>query len=221
MRYTVVETDFGDEETKNFGKRDEFVSLTSLYEIKTLATISGDFENTENEDPVSECAPPPVFAESNEKWLAIAVEDDVSIFAISFDLQHLFTQPFRAGSCICGIGWLGDSHILAVVTTSMDVLFLSAESQTVITALNFPSTTPCKRAFVSSDVLDDICCLSVARQDGEIITLRIPEWSVLTGPSKESVLASCKESLQGAQITRAVSKWSINYLVCTGNLLIQ
>ncbi|KAK5968139.1 hypothetical protein GCK32_003275 [Trichostrongylus colubriformis] len=221
MRYTVVETDFGDEETKNFGKRDEFVSLTSLYEIKTLATISGDFENTENEDPVSECAPPPVFAESNEKWLAIAVEDDVSIFTISFDLQHLFTQPFRAGSCICGIGWLGDSHILAVVTSSMDVLFLSAESQTVITALNFPSTTPCKRGFVSSDVLDDICCLSVARQDGEIITLRIPEWSVLTGPSKESVLASCKESLQGAQITRAVSKWSINYLVCTGNLLIQ
>ncbi|VDO10852.1 unnamed protein product [Haemonchus placei] len=98
MRYSVVETDFGDEETKNFGKRDEFVSLTSLYEIKTLATISGgtsDFDNTENEDPASECVAPSVFSDSNEKWLAIAVGDDVSVFAVSFDLQHIFTQPFK------------------------------------------------------------------------------------------------------------------------------
>lgn len=42
MRYSIVETDFGDDETKNFGKRNEFASLTSLYEIKTLATVSGE-----------------------------------------------------------------------------------------------------------------------------------------------------------------------------------
>ncbi|VDP62416.1 unnamed protein product [Heligmosomoides polygyrus] len=96
MRFSVVETDFGDEETKNFGKRDEFVSLTSLYEIKTLATVSGDFDNTENEDPTDEGVPPMVLCESNEKWLAVAVGDDISVFAISFDLEHLFTQPLKS-----------------------------------------------------------------------------------------------------------------------------
>lgn len=37
-----------------------------------------------------------VLCESNEKWLAVAVGDDISVFAISFDLEHLFTQPLKS-----------------------------------------------------------------------------------------------------------------------------
>ncbi|KAK6049272.1 hypothetical protein COOONC_13224, partial [Cooperia oncophora] len=221
MRYSVVETDFGDEETKNFGKRDEFVSLSSLYEIKTLAAISGDFDNTENEDPTSDFAAPTVFTESNEKWLAVAVGDDVSIFSISFDLQHLFTQPFKAGYNICGIGWLGDSHILAVVSSSMDVVLLSAELRTVLTTLNMSSSTPCKRAFLSSDVVNDMCCLAVAQEDGQILTFQIPDWNVLAGPPRDNLLACCRESLANAKITESVSKWALSNIVYTGSLLVQ
>ncbi|XGW10553.1 hypothetical protein V3C99_012225 [Haemonchus contortus] len=218
MRYSVVETDFGDEETKNFGKRDEFVSLTSLYEIKTLATVSGDFDNTENEDPASECVAPSVFTDSNEKWLAIAVGDDVSVFAVSFDLQHIFTQPFKADSNICGVQWLGDSHILAVVSSSMDLFFLSAELQNVLAALTLPSQAPCKRAFLSTDVIGDVCCLSIAREDGEIITLQIPEWTLLNGSLRDSPHA--QELLQNAEIVQSASKCPLSDVICTGDLLV-
>lgn len=221
MRFSVVETDFGDEETKNFGKRDEFVSLTSLYEIKTLATVSGDFDNTENEDPTDEGVPPMVLCESNEKWLAVAVGDDISVFAISFDLEHLFTQPLKSGSNICGIGWLEDSHILAIVSASMEVTFLSAEFKAVLTTISLPSTSPCKRAYLSSDVINDVCCLAVAREDGETLILRIPNWSLLAAPTKETLSECCQESLGSTQSSRIVSNLALSSVTCSGNLIIQ
>ncbi len=38
-RWTEIETDFGEDETVNFGKRTEFASSDSLYHLQTLATI--------------------------------------------------------------------------------------------------------------------------------------------------------------------------------------
>lgn len=40
-KFTCVEVDYGEEETKNFGQRIEFSSPTSLYEVHTTATITG------------------------------------------------------------------------------------------------------------------------------------------------------------------------------------
>ncbi|VDL81706.1 unnamed protein product [Nippostrongylus brasiliensis] len=221
MRFSVVETDFGDEETKNFGKRDEFVSLTSLYEIKTLATISGDFDNTENHDPIDEDVPPLVLSESNKQWLAIAAGDDISIFAISFDLEHLFTQPFKHGSNICGIGWLGDSHILAAVSSSMEVTFLSADLKAILMTIQLPSTSSCQRAFLSSDIVLDVCYLAVAREDGEVFTLSVPNWSLLSSATKETIAESCRETFGIFETTQAVSKLPLSNIICAGGVILQ
>ncbi|WKY03407.1 hypothetical protein Q1695_004836 [Nippostrongylus brasiliensis] len=221
MRFSVVETDFGDEETKNFGKRDEFVSLTSLYEIKTLATISGDFDNTENHDPIDEDVPPLVLSESNKQWLAIAAGDDISIFAISFDLEHLFTQPFKHGSNICGIGWLGDSHILAAVSSSMEVTFLSADLKAILMTIQLPSTSSCQRAFLSSDIVLDVCYLAVAREDGEVFTLSIPNWSLLSSATKETIAESCRQTFGIFETTQAVSKLPLSNIICVSGVILQ
>ncbi|EPB71339.1 hypothetical protein ANCCEY_09557 [Ancylostoma ceylanicum] len=216
MRYSIVETDFGDDETKNFGKRNEFASLTSLYEIKTLATVSGDFDNTENEEPGLDITPPTVISESNEKWLAIAVGDDVSIFSSNFDLEHLFTQPFKNGTNIRGIGWLADSHILAVVSASMEVTFLSAKLNTVIVTMDLPTSTPCTEAVLSSDVVNDTCYLSVVRENGEAFALRINNWAQLINATKET-LTECCESLSTAEITTTSSKYLPRSVVNKGD----
>ncbi|KAK6011803.1 hypothetical protein OSTOST_23101, partial [Ostertagia ostertagi] len=75
----------------------------------------------------------------------------------------------------------------------MDVVFLSVELQAVLTTLSLPFTASCKRAFLSSDVVDDVCCLAIAREDGQVLTFRIPNWSTLTGTSKDNLQAYCKE----------------------------
>lgn len=40
-KFTCVDVDFGEDETRNFGRRNEFSAPTSLYEIHTIATITG------------------------------------------------------------------------------------------------------------------------------------------------------------------------------------
>lgn len=44
-RFTRVEVDYGVDETRNFGTRVEYSSPTSLYEVMTLATITGLFHS--------------------------------------------------------------------------------------------------------------------------------------------------------------------------------
>uniref|UniRef100_A0A1I7WW73 TFIIIC_delta domain-containing protein n=1 Tax=Heterorhabditis bacteriophora TaxID=37862 RepID=A0A1I7WW73_HETBA len=185
MRYSVVELDFGDDETKNFGNRKEFASLTSLYEIKTLATIS---------DPDAEVVAPDVFTSSNEKWLAVAIGDDISIFSVDFDIDYVFTQPFKGGSDIRGIGWLGDSHFLVVVTASWDVTLISAELKTVITNFAFASNSSSLRAYISSCIVDDECVLVVSNDHGESITMIIPNWNKLVNAKMENLAECCKEA---------------------------
>ncbi|KAK6749176.1 hypothetical protein RB195_001645 [Necator americanus] len=219
MRYSVVETDFGDDETKNFGRRNEFASLASLYEIKTLATVSGDIENTENEEPGPETASPIVISKSNEKWLAIAVGDDVSIFSSDFDLEYLFTQPFKSGTNIRGIEWLADSHILAVVSSSMEITFLSAQLRTLIGTLGLPTSSPCDAALLSSDVVDDKCYLSVVRENGETFTLFISNWAQLISATKETLLEHCA-SLTNAATSIACSKYPPKNIVSVGDYVI-
>ncbi|VDO31147.1 unnamed protein product [Haemonchus placei] len=100
----------------------------------------------------------------------------------------------------------------------MGLFFLSAELQTVLAALTLPSQAPCKRAFLSTGVIGDVCCLSIAREDGEIVTLQIPEWSLLNGSLRDSPL---QELLQSAEIVQSASKCPLSDIICTGDLLIQ
>ncbi|VDD93411.1 unnamed protein product [Enterobius vermicularis] len=52
-KFTCVDVDFGEDETRNFGRRNEFSAPTSLYEIHTIATITEE-ENDENLSPETE-----------------------------------------------------------------------------------------------------------------------------------------------------------------------
>ncbi|KAK6012379.1 hypothetical protein OSTOST_22476, partial [Ostertagia ostertagi] len=71
---------------------------------------------------------------------------------------------------------------------------------------SLPFTASCKRAFLSSDVVDDVCCLAIAREDGQVLTFRIPNWSTLTGTSKDNLQAYCKERVHVARMNYLFSQ---------------
>ncbi|KAJ1352879.1 hypothetical protein KIN20_009370 [Parelaphostrongylus tenuis] len=220
MRYTVVETDFGDEETKSFNKHGDFNDVTNLYEVKKLAAISGDLENDENEEPGMDRPDPSIIAEGNEKWLAIAVKDDVSVFRTNFDLEYFFTHQFKDGGNICGIGWIGNSDILAIVSSIMEITFLSAPLKAVLTSISLPSTSHCKRAYISSEVVNHICYLSVAREDGETFTLKFAEWFSMESANVERIVDACKISFENHHCARALSSIPLIDVVSNGETVV-
>uniref|UniRef100_A0A0K0DF05 Rod_C domain-containing protein n=1 Tax=Angiostrongylus cantonensis TaxID=6313 RepID=A0A0K0DF05_ANGCA len=198
MRYSAVVTDFGDEETKCFNKHGEFANVSSLYEVKKLATISGDLENDENEEPGKERTNPSIITEGNEKWLAIAVE----------------------GTSICGVGWIGSSGILAVLSSTMEMTLLSANFKALLTTITLPSTSHCKRAYISSDLVKDLCYVTVAREDGETFIFEIPEWFSMESANGETIIEACKASFGNSRYTRTVSRLLLNSVVSVGEYTI-
>ncbi|VDM58778.1 unnamed protein product [Angiostrongylus costaricensis] len=198
MRYSAVVTDFGDEETKCFNKHGEFANVSSLYEVKKLATISGDLENDENEEPGKERTSPSIITEGNEKWLAIAIE----------------------GTNICGVGWIGSSGIFAVLSSTMEMTLLSANFKAVLTTITLPSTSHCKRAYISSDLVKDVCYVTVAREDGEAFIFEIPEWFSMESANGETIIEACKASFGNSRYTRTVSRLLLNSVVSIGEYTI-
>uniref|UniRef100_A0A0M3HJH9 LEA_2 domain-containing protein n=2 Tax=Ascaris lumbricoides TaxID=6252 RepID=A0A0M3HJH9_ASCLU len=87
-RFTRVEVDYGVDETRNFGTRVEYSSPTSLYEVMTLATITGDVQ--EGKEMVA-METPTIKGASNGADLAVLIDQDLSLFDFAFTFKFIVT----------------------------------------------------------------------------------------------------------------------------------
>ncbi|VDM67446.1 unnamed protein product [Strongylus vulgaris] len=88
----------------------------------------------------------------------------------------------------------------------MEITFLSTDLKAPMMTMSLPSSTPCIKALLSSDVINDNCYLSVFRENGETFVLRISDWTHLAHASKET-LTKCCESLSSAETQTTLCKY--------------
>ncbi|KAJ8308208.1 hypothetical protein KUTeg_013082 [Tegillarca granosa] len=126
MPWDIIDSDFGGDETANFGPRQE--SGTALYQIDTLATISSDTQT----DYI-----PNIVTTVLGELASVAVEQHISVFK---DCQHTATLGFD--STVDELEWSPDGCMLIVGEHNGRLHVVDASSSDILFAMDiFPSAT--------------------------------------------------------------------------------
>ncbi|VDK60746.1 unnamed protein product [Anisakis simplex] len=89
IRYTKIEINDGGDETRKFGVRSEYSSPTSLYEVMTMATITGDIDEIDDDTAIEL---PIIRSASNGADFAVIINNDLSLFDFSFTFKFVYPK---------------------------------------------------------------------------------------------------------------------------------
>ncbi|VDM41305.1 unnamed protein product [Toxocara canis] len=134
IRYTKVEVDYGGDETRNFGSRVEYSSPTNLYEVMTVATVTGDVENCD-EDAAIEL--PVIKSASNGADLAVLINQDLSLFDFVFSFRFIVTLHLAKYAEALTLSFLEQSRVLVILTLDGTLLFISVKLEKLVHKMEY------------------------------------------------------------------------------------
>ncbi|KAJ8308212.1 hypothetical protein KUTeg_013086 [Tegillarca granosa] len=194
MPWDIIDSDFGGDETANFGPRQE--SGTALYQIDTLATISSDTQT----DYI-----PNIVTTVLGELASVAVEQHISVFK---DCQHTATLGFD--STVDELEWSPDGCMLIVGEHNGRLHVVDASSSDILFAMDiFPSATNKKtfQKIMCQCREDDNYDLTILGFNGQLAVLQNINMNLFL--SEEGNIASVmKENLTGSGDT-IIAMWKL------------